>query len=427
MRRATPCSPSSRLATPVSIKQEGKALLGEYLNIIQHPNGEPKQVAVRENRLVARLDSFLHYETDTAPGSSGSPVFNDQWEVVALHHSGVPATDEQGRTLNLQGGLWSEDQGEQRVKWLANEGVRVSTICQELEKRAGQMPSSKRGLVLSALSEAPIEHGPIVGVFPSHDSPLARFDTPSTSVGAVDWSSQAGEEHVPSAWPAASMQGAVATWVVPLQISAQLGVSSVPPGVRPEPAFQALPAHAAALPGALSDAEVLAELREARTRPYYDAPEDKQRRTQYYAGFDFSARDLLSRLSALLEQTHENPLHYKPIAHVYPWLDVHPDGFLRSIYSGRKYTPEEIIAEDLKVEAARARRKAESLHAEAAVRAAELDALEAQLPYNCEHVVPQSWFDKREPMRGDLHHLFTCESGCNSFRGNTPILRFRGF
>jgi endonuclease I len=39
-------------------------------------------------------------------------------------------------------------------------------------------------------------------------------------------------------------------------------------------------------------------------------------------------------------------------------------------------------------------------------------------------VVPQSWFAKREPMRGDLHHLFACESGCNSFRGNTPYFDF---
>jgi endonuclease I len=51
---------------------------------------------------------------------------------------------------------------------------------------------------------------------------------------------------------------------------------------------------------------------------------------------------------------------------------------------------------------------------------ATFDELERELPFNCEHVVPQSWFGKREPMRGDLHHLFACEPRCNSFRGNTP-------
>ena len=59
--------------------------------------------------------------------------------------------------------------------------------------------------------------------------------------------------------------------------------------------------------------------------------------------------------------------------------------------------------------------------------AQELVVLEASLPFNCEHVVPQSWYEEREPMRGDLHHLFACESKCNSFRGNTPYFDFEDF
>jgi endonuclease G len=53
--------------------------------------------------------------------------------------------------------------------------------------------------------------------------------------------------------------------------------------------------------------------------------------------------------------------------------------------------------------------------------------VEAALPFNCEHVVPQSWFGKAEPMRGDLHHLFACETRCNGFRGNTPFAEFPDF
>jgi endonuclease G len=49
------------------------------------------------------------------------------------------------------------------------------------------------------------------------------------------------------------------------------------------------------------------------------------------------------------------------------------------------------------------------------------------MPFNCEHAVPQSWYDKREPMRGDLHHLFACEPECNSFRGNIPYFDFADF
>jgi V8-like Glu-specific endopeptidase len=63
---------------------------GEFVNIIQHPSGhQPKALALCDNQLVDVLDSCLHYQTDTAPGSSGAPVYNDQWEVIALHHSGA--------------------------------------------------------------------------------------------------------------------------------------------------------------------------------------------------------------------------------------------------------------------------------------------------------------------------------------------------
>src|SRR5262249_35231144 len=82
------------------------------------------------------------------------------------------------------------------------------------------------------------------------------------------------------------------------------------------------------------------------------------------------------------------------------------------------------IEADAEVDRARAERLEafRALESAADPAAIELEEalLEASLPYNCEHVVPQSWFGKREPMRGDLHHLFACESGCNSFRGNTP-------
>ena len=84
------------------IESEGKALLGEFVTIVQHPRGEKKQVALRENRIVDGVQRFLHYTADTEPGSSGSPVFNDQWEVVALHHASVRAPEHpsSGSVLN---------------------------------------------------------------------------------------------------------------------------------------------------------------------------------------------------------------------------------------------------------------------------------------------------------------------------------------
>lgn len=112
---------------------EGKVIVGEYVSIIQHPEGSRKQVALRENQIVDVLENFLHYRTDTSPGSSGSPVFNDQWEVVALHHSGVPKKDSQGRILTRDGKVWSRSMGSAAIHWIANEGVRVSRILEHVQ------------------------------------------------------------------------------------------------------------------------------------------------------------------------------------------------------------------------------------------------------------------------------------------------------
>lgn len=73
--------------SPLSLKKR-TIDIGDRVNIIQHPKGGIKKVGFRSNLVYASSAEFLHYATDTAPGSSGSPVFNDGWEVVALHHAG---------------------------------------------------------------------------------------------------------------------------------------------------------------------------------------------------------------------------------------------------------------------------------------------------------------------------------------------------
>lgn len=40
---------------------------------------------------------------------------------------------------------------------------------------------------------------------------------------------------------------------------------------------------------------------------------------------------------------------------------------------------------------------------------------------NAEHIVPQSLFNKKEPMVSDLHHLGSCASKANNIRSNHPF------
>lgn len=100
----------------------------EYVSIIQHPKGGPKAVTVRENEVKFLMDDFIHYLTDTEPGSSGSPVFNDQWVVVALHHSGVPDPED-------------------RNNWIANEGVRISSILAHLYNQRSKFDPKDKALI----------------------------------------------------------------------------------------------------------------------------------------------------------------------------------------------------------------------------------------------------------------------------------------
>ena len=110
------------------IPEAGKVLPGEYVSIIQHPKGEPKAVTLRENEVKFLYDDFIHYLTDTEPGSSGSPVFNDQWTVVGLHHSGVPHPEDYN-------------------KWIANEGVRISSIAAEIKKAMEGMKKEEKEII----------------------------------------------------------------------------------------------------------------------------------------------------------------------------------------------------------------------------------------------------------------------------------------
>jgi endonuclease G len=134
------------------IRESGKALLKEYVSIIQHPEGASKQVTVRENEIVDLPKNCIHYLTDTKPGSSGSPVFNDQWQVVALHHAGVKKRDEQGRVLSIHNDLpWDPaTMSEDAIAWVANEGIRISCIFDEIQNRMNRLTLEQQKLAIAA-------------------------------------------------------------------------------------------------------------------------------------------------------------------------------------------------------------------------------------------------------------------------------------
>ena len=101
---------------------------GEWVTMVHHPSGRPKQVALRQNLLIKRDDRELWYATETASGSSGAPIFNDSWQVVGLHRVGAPARDRAGRILTVDGEPWVDGGDESRIVWRAGVGTRTCAI-----------------------------------------------------------------------------------------------------------------------------------------------------------------------------------------------------------------------------------------------------------------------------------------------------------
>lgn len=391
--------------------EEGKAVKDDPVNIIQHPLGQPKQLVLRSNRVVALPDKtpFIHYETDTEPGSSGSPAYNDQWEVIALHHAGVPELDANDNPVR-------DDQG--RVKWVANEGIRVSRLVRAIT--ALTLTGKQKDLRDQMMNAQPPDLLEL-----AH----ARPPTPVPPHGGGIVAPAAG--------------GGAVSITIPLTITVSLGDPLAPRALAAtapttaagaidgQPTAVATTPPATAVPGL---SEALALLERNRDRLYFDEAADDADKAEYYRSITPGAAPgtLYDDLAALVTTTHKTKPKYKPARELYPWIDLIPgrdEPKVKSIYSGREFLASDVIREELMLESRREALEARSVQestrpAERVAIEREIAHLEAQAPFNCEHVVPQSWFTKKEPMRGDLHHLFACESDCNSFRGNTPYFDF---
>ncbi|MCB5164110.1 serine protease [Streptomyces bambusae] len=110
--------PVLRVATaPLVLSAEAPTAV----NIIQHPLGLPKRIALRNNLAFDANDRDVRYFSDTQPGSSGSPVMTDDWRVVALHRSSQRVTD-----VNYQG----------KSTAFVNVGTQLSSILHHLSEHS---------------------------------------------------------------------------------------------------------------------------------------------------------------------------------------------------------------------------------------------------------------------------------------------------
>lgn len=191
---------------------------------------------------------------------------------------------------------------------------------------------------------------------------------------------------------------------------------------------------------------------EAAGKPYYDQVKDEAAKKDYYATLDTSVSpsELFDQLRQVTQRNHKVTLAFKPRKYLHPWVDLRPNLRLQSIYDA------DPVATDSKVHVTKngdfvqkhrikvkGRERADGSHGpdrwknqktdfrEQAVRwgkalaeggsdalkiAENIALVEGYKYYNAEHSVPQFVFDRIRQAKGDLHHLFTCESKANSIR-----------
>jgi V8-like Glu-specific endopeptidase len=101
--------------TQAQINAEHDFLIKPALFIVQHPGCQPLKIALDTNAVISvrKNGSRVRYRTNTQPGSSGSPCFDENWNLVALHHSGDP----------------------DRTNALWNEGIPIKAVLELLKQR----------------------------------------------------------------------------------------------------------------------------------------------------------------------------------------------------------------------------------------------------------------------------------------------------
>ena len=92
------------------------------VSIIQHPAGHYKQISMQNNFVEFANATVVQYTTSTMPGSSGSPVFDDEFAVVGIHHSG-------GRLRDPETGQ----------RYLRNAGTSMNAILGDLQANAPEL------------------------------------------------------------------------------------------------------------------------------------------------------------------------------------------------------------------------------------------------------------------------------------------------
>ncbi|MFQ4140265.1 S-layer homology domain-containing protein [Nodosilinea sp. PGN35] len=165
--------------------QKVKPILGDRVLLVQHPKGQEKQLVQNDNRVLdydknGLLDNFVRYTTGSDYGSSGSPVFNINWDLVALHHAAIAEAetlpqentfskgDETLRKDTMPNSISDEpaataaiaDNKSKKPVIEAYQGVRICRIVEDLQQKGRELPKLKSFLEDFVVTQEQLNHLP---------------------------------------------------------------------------------------------------------------------------------------------------------------------------------------------------------------------------------------------------------------------------
>jgi hypothetical protein len=98
--------------------------------IIQHPGGHDKKISMQNNLVAYADDKLVQYYTSTQAGSSGAPVLDDDFAVVAIHHGAV-----QDKSWEDSGARQRDPKRVEDLQW-RNQGTSMIAVRDRLKAQA---------------------------------------------------------------------------------------------------------------------------------------------------------------------------------------------------------------------------------------------------------------------------------------------------
>lgn len=198
----------------VDLGARSQPAVNDFVSVVQHPNGGFKQISFTDNKVANVFGDLVQYSTDTEPGSSGSPVFSQAWELVALHHRG-------GRLAGPDG-----------TRYFTNEGILASSIVFDAADFLG-LPDTLYDLSFGELRSALVRNIEIAQPAPQDLAGELLRTQPQLSYALEEWAKRYG---LPGeAMPASLVRAGIAIGAALRQWARTDGHESISSATPPTP------------------------------------------------------------------------------------------------------------------------------------------------------------------------------------------------